>query len=728
MTNETNNRWVDAFPWLPAAAQTTGDWWMLPANSGEGLGPEDRLDSLCELIVERRSDWTVAELFSALPLSTDLSRLPFSNRAANVFRNRGIQFIADLQDTTIADMLDWRSVGAGTIDAILKVLAVASMSADSLDAQLPANAGDSSAESPGSRVLSDAAVSLVDDAALIARWLVAKGHPTEVLLSKRLTPGTPVEVQRARARLGSLTALDLLSPRELELNAAQQLRQSLEQFTERDLFILSRRFFADSPETLDVLGSELALTRERVRQLEIKARSVLTEHIERGGRLAMVAAAARDTIGYVLPLRSLLDALPALEHQISSVDQPAWRILDRLDDAYEIEDGWCVAPTMTAAKSLWSTKLQELANAYGVVALEELGPLNENIPDGHNEEILREWLTYCGYAIEGGLILTRYRTIPDRVCSMLYVEGSPMTTQQIIEKFDGSRSPNSIRNSMTADGRIVRIDRDRWALNEWGVDAYEGIRLAIRRELKCGGGSLALDHLQQVITSKYTVAATSVATYASMPPFETIDGIVSVAQTFRQVRKTPAQTRRLYRGLKKWVLRVTVTKDHLRGSGYTAPTALASILDLHPGETMYLPSPIGDQTVYWTGPQPSVGSIRRFLLDDNIDAHDEVFLEFHDDQGFAITKIAPLTGDPIHDALALVGANPEGDEDPRATLATAIEQPPLISHSRLVEEYRSRGDGEIAELLVTGRQQLADSSPLIAPVPAPEISEILDLL
>ncbi|NKT42211.1 hypothetical protein GS676_04930 [Rhodococcus hoagii] len=728
MTNETTTRWVDAFPWLPAAAQTTGDRWTFPANPGEGLGLGDRLDSLSELIVERRSDWTVPELFSALPLSTNLSRLPFSNRAANVLRNRGVQCIADLQDTTIADMLDWRSVGAGTIDGILRVLAVASMRADSLDAQFPASADDSSAESPGSRVLSEAAESLVDDAALIARWLVAKGHPTEELLSNLLTPGTPVEVQEARARLGSLTARDLLSPGELELDAAQQLRQSLEQFTDRDLFILSRRFFADKPEKLDVLGGELALTRERVRQLEIKARSVLTEQIERGGRLAMVAAAARDTIDNVLPLQSLLDALPALDHQISSVDQPAWRILDRLDDAYEIEDGWCAAPTMTAAKSLWSTKLQELANDYGVVVLEELGTLNANIPSGQREKILREWLTYCGYAIEGGFVLTRYRTIPDRVCSMLYVEGSPMTTQQIIEKFDGSRSPNSIRNSMTADGRIVRIDRDRWALNEWGVDAYEGIRLAIRRELKCGGGSLALDYLQQVITSKYTVAATSVATYASMPPFETIDGIVSVAQTFRQVRKTPAQTRRLYRGLKKWVLRVTVTKDHLRGSGYTAPTALASILDLHPGETMYLPSPIGDQTVYWTGPQPSVGSIRRFLLDDNIDAHDEVFLEFHDDQGFAITKIAPLTGDPIHDALALVGANPEGDEDPRATLATAIEQPPLISHSRLVEEYRSRGDGEIAELLVTGRQQLADSSPLIAPVPAPEISEILDLL
>ncbi|ORL10300.1 hypothetical protein A6I85_19080 [Prescottella equi] len=116
------------------------------------------------------------------------------------------------------------------------------------------------------------------------------------------------------------------------------------------------------------------------------------------------------------------------------------------------------------------------------------------------------------------------------------------------------------------------------------------------------------------------------------------------------------------------------------------------------------------------------------MLDDDIDANDEVFLEFHDDQKFEISKMAPLTGDPIHDALVLIGANPTDDEDPRVTLATAIEQSPLTSHSRLVEEYRSRGDGEIAELLISGRKQLADSPSLIAPVPAPEISEILDLL
>jgi hypothetical protein len=85
------------------------------------------------------------------------------------------------------------------------------------------------------------------------------------------------------------------------------------------------------------------------------------------------------------------------------------------------------------------------------------------------------------------------------------------------------------------------------------------------------------------------------------------------------VRKGPERTRRLYRCDDAWLYRVTVTRDHLRGSGFPAPVAIAGILDVQPGQIRQLDSAFGPQPVNWTGSQPAFGSILRFLVDDDIE-------------------------------------------------------------------------------------------------------------
>ena len=44
-----------------------------------------------------------------------------------------------------------------------------------------------------------------------------------------------------------------------------------------------------------------------------------------------------------------------------------------------------------------------------------------------------------------------------------------------------------------------------------------------------------------------------------------------------------------------------------------------------------LESPLGPQAIAWTGTQPSFGTIRRFLMDEDIAADTEAFLVIHDD-------------------------------------------------------------------------------------------------
>jgi RNA polymerase sigma-32 factor len=53
--------------------------------------------------------------------------------------------------------------------------------------------------------------------------------------------------------------------------ARERVARALAKLPPRDAFILRRRVLAEDKETLDMIGKELGLTRQRVQQLEVKA-------------------------------------------------------------------------------------------------------------------------------------------------------------------------------------------------------------------------------------------------------------------------------------------------------------------------------------------------------------------------------------------------------------------------------------------------------------------------
>ena len=294
-------------------------------------------------------------------------------------------------------------------------------------------------------------------------------------------------------------------------------------------------------------------------------------------------------------------------------------MLDRLDDAYEIEDGWCVVPTITAGRTITQTQLQERADRYGVARIHNLSLVESSQPE-HLNKLTAAWLTHCGYIVDGDFVLTRTQSVQDYGAAVLSIVGSPLSAQEIVDRFVLERSAASLRNAMSGDERFERVDRDRWALREWGMEAYAGVRSLIRERVARSGGRAPLDDLVEYITGRYTVTASSVVAYASSPPFQCKSGVVTLASDDREVRKTPEQTRRLFRRPDAWAYRVRITADHLRGSGSAAPVAIASLLDLQFGQTRQLPSPLGPQAIAWTAhpavvrhhpPLPAGGRYRR---------------------------------------------------------------------------------------------------------------------
>lgn len=370
-----------------------------------------------------------------------------------------------------------------------------------------------------------------------------------------------------------------------------------------------------------------------------------------------------------------------------------------LDPAFETDGNWCARPTSAAAKERTTEQIAELANPYGVVEISDLALIEAGSAEAEHS-LHRQWLRHLGYITTQDHVFTATGSVTDYAAGILSIEGEPLSSDEIVERFVFERSVRSLRNALSLDERFDRVDRDHWALAEWELETYTTIKDLIEKEVNAAGGSILLDDLIDTITTRFSVSAKSVIAYANVPPFRISKGMVRVRDAAYIPSTTPATTPRFYRRGSAWLYRVKVTHDHLRGSGSGAPSAMARLLGMEFGASHTRPSRLGEQNFYWTGAQPSYGTVRWFLEDLEVALDDEVFLIFTDDGIFDIEPVADLNRDPLHDSLALIGAPRSlSPEVASLVLAAAIETEYDGSYETFQHRYERRGESEIADLL-----------------------------
>lgn len=399
-------------------------------------------------------------------------------------------------------------------------------------------------------------------------------------------------------------------------------------FDDRDLRILRERTLAYGRQTtLEELGQSFDLTRERVRQIEtsilkkINRRLTFPEH-----RLIPVAAKSlSEQLGVVFQQKRLDELVSLASSSDIAVSCPdLLPLLLWLGGPYSQDGPWIVKkPVPETLLSLrevvpvmgTETKLYDFQRALSAIGV-------RNLDVGAIEAL-------CDCRVLGDQVITWRGSLADKAAAILHVNGSPMTREQISVAIPDEHSIRTLGNYLCADKRFVRLNLTEFALAAWGGNPYQGIVQELANEIERTGGEATLDHLKQSLMTRFGVSEHSVVTYLSSPLFaRTTRGGFRLRRDEEEIvfQTRIELTRSCFRIDRAWSYRLLIDDELIRGSGRNAPTAFAQSISLSPGESLNYASEVGEYRISWIGPQPTVGSVRRFVERHSLAAGDLIYL------------------------------------------------------------------------------------------------------
>lgn len=474
----------------------------------------------------------------------------------------------------------------------------------------------------------------------------------------------------------------------------------------RKMTIVSRRYMGDA--TLEDLGTLFDVSRERIRQLE----SQIKRDFDAPSTLSTdVAEALAEKF---LPLSKFAEVnaeIPALT-RIAEPFAGTYKHYFRMWGLWETDETWIAAPGF--AESV-DAALATHADSHNVARIADVAA-----DLGADPRLLAEWM-----AGRSGLLLLPDATHvvlatshADRAAGVLSLSGEPMTAADIVTATGLDINERSLSNALAADDRIVRVAPTLFALQDWGMEEYSSITDWIAARVAASPtGSVPLTDLLAEAPS-IGVSENSVRAYASGAAFLLEDGQVSLPTGQGElIDADPQDYRDLYWHDGAWHMLLTVTHDHLRGSGFAVPRGVAGIYRVPVGGEVAVPSRLGDQFVRVNDlKHSSTSTIRRFLMEAEASEGDRVWLRFAPD-GFNLTP-APARRFPVADGadgaagtaaapdlprlLDQMALDPDLASDPKAALTSINEALGLDASAprrRTVSVFRHRGQDEEADLI-----------------------------
>ena len=287
--------------------------------------------------------------------------------------------------------------------------------------------------------------------------------------------------------------------------------------------VLARRVHVANPTTLEELGQQCGVTRERIRQIQKRVVNNLEESL--GDLMVEVVG----LWGPLVPAVVTADELDAMVHgflgcpsELGAADDLAVRyLIDQLDRSSA--DQLRLSPEAASSFERLQNRVQELLDSVGLLPeenlREEFGALAES---GHWDELLEA----AGLHRLGESLGLR-KTAKAQVKAALLEIGRPATKEEIAELcgLDVTRLGSHL--SVIED--VARSGKHRWGLVDWVDDIYEGIPAEIIQRIEEDGGVTAIERVLEELPRLFDVSESSVRSYLATRQFTVRDGHVSVA-------------------------------------------------------------------------------------------------------------------------------------------------------------------------------------------------------
>ena len=302
-----------------------------------------------------------------------------------------------------------------------------------------------------------------------------------------------------------------------------RLALTLDAASETECTIIEHRLLRTPPTTLEAVGSQVGVTRERIRQ--IQARIERNLHAALGRGLRIIAATLKEPLGGVV-LQSELD--DRIAEFLPAGQEPATRLLRKalLDEmGFTLDNGVFLDKRATQELRDIRAEARRLADDVGLVDEQRL------ITSLPNEGWRRFWpwvRERCGlHDLFGSLGLRDSGKA--RAKAALISIGRPATREEIARMCGFGE--NKTGSHLSVIPSVVKADKDRWGLKDWVDDEYDGIVGEIIQRIEEDGGATTTERLLTELPAKFGVNPISVRAYMQTPKFVIRDGWISLANT-----------------------------------------------------------------------------------------------------------------------------------------------------------------------------------------------------
>ena len=524
----------------------------------------------------------------------------------------------------------------------------------------------------------------------------------DILVAMQREAELPVEIAKAMEGLGSIDLRGWASAMAPTYDPWSPVRGFLAGLDDRDRTLVRERLVTlDRPATLEDLASRLGVTRERVRQVESKLakqlRSMASDHHSALGRAVKRVQAG---IGLAMQVAHAEASEGLSELKPAPLDTLETGMILWLAGPYQVTGEWLVRrPTQKAVEG--TRKALRAITSSGTAGLGAVEDALQAL--GMRSTEVREWVVSVGgFRVHDEQVVRWGGSIADKAETVLRLNETPLSREELAMRLGPGTNWRSMANQLYGDPRFKRTGIRHFGLAQWDNDEYTGVADEIAQEIGRQGGEAQLEHLVTYVSTTYGVAGSSVRAYASGPRFERApSGAIRLRTepSLRRGTRSIEMTRGAFLMDGAWGFRVRVTDQHLRGSGFPIPEAVARAFGLEPRGTRDLDSPWGNVRLGWPSLQPHIGSIRQALEAMHAVEGDLLFLAASDSAvDFQHVARGVLEGlDGLDRLAAEVGSDGSaGDRLSLVARALALEE--ASSAATVARRLRARGEDELASL------------------------------